>query len=172
MSIIETDKKGVYTYIPSDQEEMYRDRQAILGLFHEYTAYQSDITDDDILVDDSSISEILIRVDKRKDYFKIFHNKTDIDELKEAALIVYWLLKFRPFSVSVSLPEIAQKYVDINERFALFLLLGAVKRAVDMKGVEFSLKNDYIDLLGYAFRYWDLSKEAMMLVAETLYAAF
>ena len=92
--------------------------------------------------------------------------------MKEAALIVYWLLKFRPFSVSVSLPEIAQKYVDINERFALFLLLGAVKRAVDMKGAEFSLKNDYIDLLGYAFRYWDLSKEAMMLVAETLYAAF
>lgn len=172
MSIIETEEKGIYTYTPSDQKEMYEDRQAILMRFHDYAAYQKDITDDDILVDDSVISEILIRVDKRKDYFKIFHNKTDIDELKETALIVYWLLKFRPFSVRVSAPEIMRKYVDVNERFALFLLFGAVKRAANMKGAKFSLKDDYIDLLDYAFRYWDLSKEAMMLVAETLYAAF
>lgn len=171
MSIVETEKKGVYTYAPSSKEELFQDRKTILNLFHEYVVYQKDITDDDILVDDSVISEILIRVDKRKDYFLIFHNNTDINELKQTALVVYWLLKFRPFSVCSSSSEIMRKYVNVNERFALFLLCGAVKRAADIKGTKFGLSKDYIDLLDYAFRYWDLSKEAVMLVAETLHEA-
>ena len=111
------------------------------------------------------ISEIYVRVDKRNDYFHIFHDVA-MSEIREAALIAYWVIKFQPI-------RFANKVVikDINSRFAVFIILSAIdkySRTIMGDNYELSLTKEYLDKLQYAAKYWDLSKEAMMLIAETI----
>lgn len=48
---------------------------------------------------DDKNNEVFIRIDKRRDYFIIFHDETYINEIREASLLAYWLIKFKPFNI-------------------------------------------------------------------------
>ena len=129
----------------------------------------------DIELNEMLIGEAVVRIDKRRDYFAIFHDKTEINEIKEAALWAYWVLKFKPIRVKQdTLKQLAvedqARLVHINESFAFFLIFSAVKAVAKKRKVEFKVHQRYIEKINYAFRYWHLNKSALMLIAESLCA--
>ena len=118
----------------------------------------------EILVSQDTVYEIITRVEQRRVYFHIFHNELDMGELNEGALICFWILKLMPFKhndISNSL---------LNAKIALTFMINILyyvaekskpKRKVNIKGVN-------ITNLLYTFQYRDLSKEAIMALAESL----
>lgn len=156
----------VYKYKVLEPEKQYKLFVALSKIFDEYIESQ-EISKEKICIDKRLISEIFVRVDKRKDYFIIFHDETYMNEIREAALLAYWIIKFKPFNISSN--EAVDFKVNINCGFAAYVIFSAVTeycaRIADIK-VEFS--SEYINKLLYALKFWDLSKEAIMLVAETL----
>ena len=103
----------------------------------------------------------------------MFHEGTKINEIKQAALTAYWILKFKPFMVNSSDPQRNHLYSRINEGFAAFYISSACR--------SYAKENHYptrtrsprlIDELMYALTYWDLSKESVILIAETFGESF
>lgn len=119
------------------------------------------------------IPRIILRVDKRESYFLIFHEQTRINEIKQAALTSYWILKFKPIMVTTNNPALSYKHNRINEGFAAFYLFSALKQYAIENGCPVKKMSDrLVDELMYAFTYWDLSKESLILIAETIGEAF
>lgn len=156
----------VYKYKVLEPEEQYKLFVTLSKIFDEYIDSQ-EISKEKICVDKRLINEVFVRVDKRKDYFIIFHDETYMNEIREAALLAYWIIKFKPFNISSK--EAVDFKVNINCGFAAYIIFSAVReyclRVANIK-VEFS--SEYINKFLYALKFWDLSKEAIMLVAETL----
>lgn len=119
---------------------------------------------------------ILQRVEKRRQYFRYFHDNMEINEVKQAALVAYWVLKFRPFSYCSdgqgdlrTESELAEKYKALNERFAFFYILSACRKGADVLGFQYQMPSyGLVNEVIYAFKYWDLSKEAVILIAEII----
>ena len=170
MSIVGTeDKKGnwVYKYKQPDWKELYNKTAELLESFGEFIQAHDDLSINDIKVNNPLLAEVLVRIDKRRDYFVIYHDETDMNEIKEAALLAYWLIKFKPFSVKKEGLDI--KYATINEQFAMFVIYSTIKeRTKRVSKMKFSVSKDYTRKMSYAFKYWDLSKESLMLISETL----
>ena len=147
-------------------EEQFQYFVSLSDIFQDYLDSQS-ISKDKICVDKRLVNEIFIRIDKRKDYFVIFHDETYINEIREAALLAYWIIKFKPFNIAAD--KLSDFKVNINCGFAEYIILDAVNECYKRKtGKEITLNREYIQKLAYALKHWDISKEALMLVAETL----
>ena len=113
-----------------------------------------------IYPDPSVLIKICDRIEKRRVYFHIYYNKRRMGELNEASLMCFWILKLMPFSHQ------AVPTNELNAKIALYLLNNAViyyARKYN-KGANISLSEN----LYYAFRYRDLSKEAIMALAESM----
>lgn len=74
----------------------------------------------------------------------------------------FWILKLAPF-VDAKSPD-----NPINIKFALFLLLRMVRNCRHRCGKPPVTSSHYIKNLAYSFKYRDLSKEAIMSIAESL----
>ena len=160
------DGTKVYKYKEPSIEKQFEDFVKLSDIFDDYLESQA-ITRDKICIDKRLINEIFIRVDKRRDYFIIFHDETYINEIRETALIAYWVLKFKPFNIASN--DAVDFKININCGFAAYLVLDVVNEVHRRKtGKNISLSETYVQKLLYAFKYWDISKEAMMLIAETL----
>ena len=173
MSIIETtDKKTgekIYKYQEPEWKILYEKLASLLDSFGSYVKAHNDLSLDDVKIDEPMLAELLVRIDKRKDYFIIFHDDTEMNEIKEAALMAYWLLKFKPFSIKESRSELHIKYGKINEAFAVFVLYSAIREETEnVPNMKFSISKEYNKKIMYGFKYWDISKEALMLIAESL----
>lgn len=91
-----------------------------------------------VFINEGSLIEVFARVDKRKDYFLIFHDGTQISEIKRTALTIYWILKLKPFFINIDFSlEENKKFEDerfmllyskINERFSIYFLLSTIKK--------------------------------------------
>jgi hypothetical protein len=115
----------------------------------------------EIYTDTDTLFELLNRVEMRNIYFHIFHNGMDMGELNEGCLLCFWILKFMPFKHDV-LPT---RILNIKIALCLFLnMLAYVASKRTDKTVNKSEK--LIRELSYAFKYRDLSKEALMMIAE------
>jgi len=131
----------------------------------------------EIMVSKNNIIELIERVEKRRIYFRVFYN-CDMNELNEAALFCFWILKLQPF-----------RYVDkddterntINMKIALCIFLHIINFYVEecnkkitkdnkenKKKKIVNITDDIVNNLLYSFRYRDLSKEALMSLALTL----
>ena len=156
-----------YIYVPPSAEEQYAEYRRLKTLFDAYIA--SHRLDPSLIhVDETLICQLLVRIDKRKDYFRIYHDDTYMSEIKEAALTAYWLIRFKPFTLVTADPAEESDNREINEGFGAFLMLSAVKEHTRRQGGTLMLSRDYVRRLMYGLKYWDISKEAMMLIAETL----
>jgi hypothetical protein len=119
---------------------------------------------------------------KRKVYFKVFHkNVTNMNELKEAALFCFWVLKLHPF-YQYGRSGSTNKF---NTAMALYILInGVIAYVADMNKKEvkeqskdpaykarkysYNLNPSAILDLHYSFQFRDWSKEAIMDLAERL----
>lgn len=144
----------------------------LLTQFFKY-AEANGLTPNDVIIQRALLPRVSLRVDKRKSYFLVFHDRTRINEVKEAALTSYWILKMKPFMVKTDNVEMAHKHSFINEGFAAFYLFSSLTQCAKEKGHKATQMSDHLmHELMYAFKYWDLSKEAIILIAETLGEAF
>lgn len=159
--------KTEYTYKPPETDELKKLFDDLMKSFKIYLQ-SNNLFDEKYEVNIKLINEINIRVDKRKDYYQVFHDKK-LSEVRAAALQAYWILKFKPFLL---LSENGSDYnFNINCGFAVYIMLGSVseyiEREYDGKKV-LKIDDKYLSKIKYAFKYWDLSKESLMFIAETL----
>ncbi|MCL2155832.1 MAG: hypothetical protein FWH53_09235 [Leptospirales bacterium] len=108
------------------------------------------------------IYEIIERVEKRRVYFHIYYEDCVMGELNEGALICFWILKFHPFKYS--------KFGNnaLNAKIALFLFINMLCFYANSKNIKLKPSGKICEDIYYAFRFRDLSKEAIMLLAESL----
>ncbi len=164
--------KGDIVYLPPEEQTLKNKSNELVKQFSKY-AQAVGLSVENVCIQRTLLPRIILRVDKREGYFMVFHDKTQINEIKQAALVAYWILKLKPFMVKCEDPYLSHKFCRINEGFAAFYLFSAFKQYAKKNG------NTVIDLsprllaeLMYAFTYWDLSKEAGILIAETIGEAF
>jgi len=123
-----------------------------------------------------SITTIVTQVWKRKVYFRVFHDGVrSMNEIKEAALYTFWILKLQPFYI----PEQFESKNKLNVKIALKILLNGVAAFVRGKNkdltdtdkanrYDFNFSGSMIEGLYYSFKYRDWSKESLMDLGERL----
>lgn len=159
------EKETLYTYEVPSKDRVYSEAAELVEAVKKYLAHgKLDVTLGDLECNAVLLGELLVRVDRERVYFSIFENNTQIDELKTAALIAHGLIHLQPFSVKKK----TASPIRINEYLAIFFLMSTAWEVTQRRNRPFSISRDYIDKLKCAFRYNGLSKEAMMLVAESL----
>ena len=113
-----------------------------------------------------SLIDIIVRVDKRKAYYRFFHDM-EINECKEAALYAYWILKLRPFSVTDKKYRNTSAACTINESFAIHLIglilenTGRIKQTVNVN-------DSYRNFLEYSFRFRNFSIDSFVVLIESI----
>lgn len=113
----------------------------------------------------NTLRDIIVRVHKRKHYFKVFHNEMITSEYKETALYCYWFLKLCPLWI-----DPANKSSDrINEKFALHLYISLLKKYNEGFSESDGINRLHIRELLYSFRFRDITKESMILMLEPYY---
>jgi len=70
-------------------------------------------------VDEEKIMEAYVRVDQRKLHYKMYHGGTELNEPKEAAILAFWISRFKPFVCKSDTQYSTGRY---NELFSLFLI--------------------------------------------------
>jgi hypothetical protein len=113
-----------------------------------------------------ALYEMIERVEKRRVYFHIFHD-IEMGELNEGALMCFWVLKLHPFVIKDNLDPPILSY-QLNAKIALCLFLNMVRFYAKAKGKKMLYTYRMIAELKYSFMFRDLSKEAIMILAEGL----
>jgi len=113
----------------------------------------------------NTLRDIIVRVHKRKYYFKVFHDEMITSEYKETALYCYWFLKLRPLWIDSS----NESSDRINEKFALHLYISLLKKYNEDFIEEDGINKLHIRELLYSFRFRDITKESMILMLEPYY---
>lgn len=128
---------------------------------------------DNIIINENTILSIIVKVDQRRRYFEYFH-KLKMSEFKEVALNAFWICKLQPLSISNHeiIKDQPREYDSLNEKLALFYILktlrGALKNKKKSEDVLDSLPRKYVDELIYTFTYRDISKEAFIMLVESI----
>jgi hypothetical protein len=150
-------------YVPLLFKEKYERVQGLLKFLEKYTK-KYDLTSHNIEYNKNSLFEIVDRLNKRNVYFRMFYKKAvnGMSERNEAALLCFWILKFAPFF------DTTDPKNPININFAVFVLLSGIKYDCFIRKICLTVPDAYTDVLKYAFRYRDISKEAVMAIAETV----
>lgn len=159
-------------YVPPVQSVLMQKSNDLVKQFSKY-ADAIGLSPKEVCIQRAILPRVILRVDKREGYFVVFHKGTQINEIKQAALVAYWIIKFKPFMITSDDPERVHHYSHINEGFAFFYILSACKQYAEknhytMRDVSSRLKDEIM----YAFTYWDLSKESVILMAETIGESF
>jgi hypothetical protein len=115
---------------------------------------------------------VIDMVQKRKLYFHIFHSDIEnpMGELNELCLYVFWILKLRPFYHKHDLSN------DVNLKLAMTLFIQSlyyIIKKLRRKGLWTKDPNQVFTYksskhIFHAFKYQDISKEAIMLLAESM----
>jgi hypothetical protein len=142
------------------------DEETIKGLLSRLNFYLSSFVSksevSDLSVQDTILYDIFERIEKRKIYFHIFYNGCEMGELNEGSLMCFWILKLTPFTSS-KIPT-----STLNARIALSIFFRMLFYVAEKKNKKVNSTKQIMDDLFYAFCYRDLSKEAIMAIAESL----
>jgi hypothetical protein len=115
----------------------------------------------EIIVNQEILYELLTRVEKRRVYFHIYYNKKKMGERNEGALICFWILKLMPFKHAT----IPNALLNTKIAYTFFINMLFYEAAKTKRKVN--VKSDLMNNTLYAFQYRDLSKEAIMALAES-----
>jgi hypothetical protein len=108
------------------------------------------------------IYEIIERIEKRRIYFHIYYNGCKMGELNEGALMCFWINKLNPFHLN-GIPNNI-----LNAKIALCLFLNILHYHTQKENIILNITENMVNDIYYAFRFRDLSKEAIMILAESL----
>lgn len=113
-----------------------------------------------------TLRDIIIRIDKRALYFHIFHDGMKPSEHKNLALLVFWILKLRPFWIAVRKDFTKEQFQFascINEKFCMFLVTTLL---LEYSENARNITEAYLKELAYSFRFRDMSKESLFLLFD------
>ena len=153
----------------NELQKIWEKHRKIIGNFLDGNRYDNK----DVIINENIILSIIIKVDQRRKYFEYFH-KLKMSEFKEAALNAFWIVKLQPLSVCNQEYTKQQpvEYDSLNEKLALYYIIRTLRVALKEKNksdkVLDSLSLKYIDELIYTFTYRDISKEAFIILVETM----
>jgi hypothetical protein len=116
----------------------------------------------EIIACQETLYEIFTRVEQRRVYFHIYYAGKELGERNECALICFWILKLMPFQHDM----IPNSTLNIRIAYTFFMNMLYYEAAKTKKKVN--VKSDLLHNTLYAFKYRDLSKEAIMALAESL----
>jgi len=110
------------------------------------------------------LRSIIDMVERRRLYFHVFHGGMEMGELNEACLLCFWILKLYPFF------DVEDPDCNVNYFFALELFTHAITYTAFKRGQKekVNFRPHVIEHLKHAFTFRDLSKEAIMALAESL----
>ena len=138
----------------------------LLGQFTRMLSEDDEYPDIDYRFSVDSLIGVVIGTHKRKVYYRCLHNM-EINEIKEAALYAYWIIKLKPFTI-VDVRCIDEPGASaINELFALYVMSLALietNRLADLCDVT----EGFLGELKFAFRYRDISMGSMLLLFESI----
>lgn len=181
-----------YRWFREDDREARDLAQGLIGEFlescHATSLLKGEVEKTNLTYEDDVIIEIVERVRMRKLYFYVYHDLSspdDLNELKEASLYAFWILKLHPFRWREGYYTLQINPLDnyaLNARVALGLFIRGLKLYAAGKTAEAARtaqKDTYIvslaksnseivSTLYYSFRYRDWSKEALMDLAESM----
>lgn len=121
----------------------------------------------DYFVHKRNLFEVIRRVDKRRVYYKVFHDLTKINEFKYIALLCYWINTLKPFMV---VDESSSIYNAPNELFSVYLIISMVRGVYGKVYVGQKFKypsSRRITDMAYNFKFCDMSREATIAFVET-----
>ena len=147
------------------EDEYWEEVKHIDKLLNDFCEASTIYEYEDVKINIKTIQDIIVRVHKRKHYFKVFHNEMITSEYKETALYCYWILKLRPLWIDAG----NSKADRINEKFALHLYLTLLKKYNEDFSQEDGIDKLHIRELLYSFRFRDITKESMILMLEPYY---
>lgn len=147
------------------QEEFLMEVKNLEYLMQDFCSGSDLYKYEDVCTNIQAIRDIIVRVHKRKHYFKVFHNQMITSEYKETALYCYWILKLRPFWINPANASAER----INEKFVLHLYVSLLKKYNEDFSEEDGIDKMHIRELLYSFRYRDITKESMILMLEPYY---
>ena len=106
--------------------------------------------------------EIIERIEKRRIYFHIYYDGCKMGELNEGALMCFWILKLNPFHFNGISNNI------LNAKIALCLFMNMLHYHTQKENIKLNVTENIVNDIYYAFRFRDISKEAIMIIAESL----
>lgn len=154
---------------PNDLQILWDKHKRIIESFLSENKYNPDY----LFVNEDIVLTVITKVDQRKEYFEFFHG-LNMSEYKEAALTAFWYVKLRPISVRTNKfsEKVLKEYESINEKLAIFYLLRTLRKMLCKNGRDTnelnSLSEKYLKELVYTLAYRDISKEAFILLMETM----
>ena len=163
-------KKFEYTPLKSDElDKVWEKHVRIIQGF----IARNNFDYNKLYIDEKTVMAVISKVDQRKKYFEYFH-KLEMSEYKEAALICFWYMKLKPICVHSKQQSVREcgAFEAINEKLAVYYIIKTLKRMLklnrkDIKIID-SLPEKYLQELIYSFAYRDISKEALILLVESI----
>lgn len=161
-----------FKYQPLKEDELqilWNKHKNIIESFIENNNYSSD----NVYINEKAVMAIIAKVDQRRKYFQFFHG-LNMSECKEVALTCFWYIKLHPIcAVEKATFEQDIRYFDsINEKLAVYYIIITLQAMLENQGMSIekleSLPEKYIKELIYSFTYRDISKEAMILLVESI----
>jgi len=144
------------------------DKKTIQNMLSKMASYLNNISDiikiDYKKIDTSmdTMYEIIERVEKRRIYFHVFYNGCKMGELNEGSLMCFWIIKLMPFHLEGISNNI------LNVKIALCLFMNVLHYHAQKENIKLNITEKMVNDIYYSFRYRDLSKEAIMILAESL----
>ena len=156
-------------YPPPPRDYLEKKRVDFENILKAFLACIS-VSDTDIKVDRDLIDDINSRVHQRINYYLFFHD-THLHQSRQIALKSYWILRYRP----LRLISKWDKGYDINVYFAFLIMFAQALGELFVncpKEIQVTVTNEILrkheDDYIRGFSEYDISKEAMMLMSESL----
>ena len=148
-------------------EDMIKHGAAVHEVFTT-TCQLQNLVKSDFVFDMEKVGEAALRTLRRVYFYSQYH-KSDMSEVKEAAVLAFWILKYKPISPKTIRNGYSSEH--INEYVAINIILHSIERTRLVNNIAKPVK---ITILGYKqiiyrLKNWDLSKESLMTLADILY---
>lgn len=157
-------------YVDLSDEEFNKEYSYIEKCWHNFLSANAPHLEEgkDYYIHKRNLFEVVRRLDKRRVYYKVFHDLTEINEFKYVALQCYWINTLKPFMV---VNEEASIYNAPNELFSVYLIISMIRGVFEkvFPDEDFAYPSSRrITDIAYNFKYCDLSREATIAFVETL----
>jgi hypothetical protein len=90
-----------------------------------------------------------------------------INEFKIAGLLAYWIIRFKPITITDSRYCNNIEHCDSNELFAFYIIWIALYQA-DRCDTSLTGKERFVKELQYSFRFRSFTIDSLIVLAETL----
>jgi len=148
-------------FTPPDSATVKAWADKLQRYFHNVVAALGIEKRSDVKANRSALYEIYTRIEKRRVYFHIYHNGMEMGEINEGALLCFWILKLMPYQAKGIQTSL------LNTKIAYIAFVNLLHYVASKTNRKVNIKKMLMDNVLYAFQYRDLSKEAIMALAES-----